>query len=292
MSKHSRRLVRCVAHSSALLALVSVPGAAQSARATIPIAVAKAMTLAPEIFGRPQFFNGRTPPQWPAALTPRGVRVLGGGVIGDLRDFNDHVAVFEFSPGSNPAKVLTEVVRRAGFTNPARDFQHRDVGGFADTHPPSKAYCNDALQLASFAPVDSASSMLVYAVVMLEGESARISCGTSSSDPYAMHFPVTVPQLLPPAGTQSFGGGSSWGGSSGHMTTSLRTTMPTDSILEHYSAQLIKAGWTAEGRGANADGVGFRRFSFHEGIAAWSAALIVQAAGDRREVTLNLVRSE
>jgi hypothetical protein len=68
--------------------------------------------------------------------------------------------------------------------------------------------------------------------------------------------------------------------------------MPTDSLLAHYSAQLVAGGWKSESRPANADGIGVQRFSFRDGQDAWTGALIVMAAGDRREVVLQLSKIE
>lgn len=90
----------------------------------------------------------------------------------------------------------------------------------------------------------------------------------------------------------AFGGGSNWGGSGGNMESTLRTTMPADSILSNYAAQLVAGGWTSEGRSTIGDGVGVQRFSFREGQEAWAAALIIITVGDRREVLLHFTMAQ
>jgi hypothetical protein len=70
------------------------------------------------------------------------------------------------------------------------------------------------------------------------------------------------------------------------------TTMPADSILSNYAAQLVAGGWTSEGRSTIGDGVGVQRFSFREGQEAWTAALIIITVGDRREVLLHFTKAQ
>jgi hypothetical protein len=105
-------------------------------------------------------------------------------------------------------------------------------------------------------------------------------------------FPVKVPTLTPPSGVMSFGGGSSWSGSGGNMRSALRTMLPADSVLFHYTAQLVAGGWRSEGKPAITEGVGVQRFSFRDGQDPWMAALIIMAVGDRREVQLLFTKVE
>jgi hypothetical protein len=68
--------------------------------------------------------------------------------------------------------------------------------------------------------------------------------------------------------------------------------MPTDSILYHYTPQLVTGGWKAEGKPAISDGVATQRFSFRDGQDAWTAELSILTVGDRREVMLELAKVE
>jgi hypothetical protein len=278
---------------ASLLAAGVTEVAAQTQPATIPTAVAQAMSFEPSVFGRPQFFDAQTPTDWPAALVPPGAKVLGGGIVGDGTMLRMSVAVFEFSGQSNPRAVLEAVVAKAGFGSPAPPPPASPTGGFAETAAPTSAgkYCKGST-LVAFVPVDSVRAPRVFAVSLVDGEAGRQNCSVRAGARTDRRFPVTVPTLVPPAGVLSFGGGSSWSDDNGQMTWTLRTTMPTDSILAHYSAELVAGGWRAEGKAANADGIGVQRFSFREGQDAWTAALIVLAAGDRRHVLLQLSRSE
>jgi len=250
------------------------------------------MSFEPGLLGRPQFFSGETPPDWPPALIPPGVNVVGGGVLGDAAMFRIRTVVFEFAAQSNPRAVIGDIVARAGYAPPAAVTPHAQGGGFAESAPPTIAgkYCSGSV-LLTFGPVDSARAPLVFAVSLLDGEAGRQNCDPRNQS-MAHQFPVTVPSLKPPAGAVAFGGGSSWSGSSGNMTSAIRTTMAADSVLAHYSAQLVAGGWKSDGRPAIGDGIGAQRFSFREGKEPWTGALIVMAAGDHLEITVRVAQTQ
>jgi hypothetical protein len=290
----SSRIAKTIIYGLVSPFLVNVrQSVAQSEPATIPIAVAQAMTFAPAMFGRPQFFDGRAPTDWPAALVPPDAKILGGGVMANLPLYRMRVTVFAFPAQSDPRARLRDVVARAGYVQPAARPPSRG-GGFAQTAEPSPPgrYCKGST-LATFDVVDSVHTPKVFALFLLEGDGGAQNCNPSHMDMLAQHsFPVTVPSLTPPAGVMSFGTGTGWSGNSGHMSTTLRTTMPTDSLLAHYSMQLVSAGWRADGRPANGDGAAVQRFSFQQGQEAWTGALIIMAAGDQRTLFLQLARNE
>jgi hypothetical protein len=265
---------------------------AQQEPAKIPIVVAQAMAFS--FLGRPQFFDGQMPPDWPAALVPPGAKVLGGGVVGNVAMYRMRAVVFEFDPGFSMRQVFEPILARAGYAQRAPEAARPRDGGFVETAPPpspNQAYCNGS-SAATFGAVDSTHAPHVVALYLIDGEAGRQMCTARQPAAGSHTFPVTVPPLAPPSGTMSVGSGSSWGGSGGDMTSSLRTTMPADSILAHYSKQLVAGGWKPEGRPAVGDGVGAQRFSFREGQDPWTGTLIVIEAGDRRDVILRVGKTE
>ena len=272
---------------------------AQSQPATIPTVVAQAMAFEPAFLGRPLFFDAQTPTDWPAVLVPPAVKVVGGGIVGDSAMYRMRVAVFEFSAKANPRAVIEDMVVRAGYTHPTFEPPHSQTGGFSNTPAPtapSNNYCKGST-LAAFGPMDSVRTPKVFAVFLLDGEAGRQSCSPQRqrNEPTSTHrFPAPVPTLFPPAGAMpgGGGGGSSWSESEGEMRSMLRITMSTDSLLAHYSKQLVAGGWKTEGRPANADGVGAQRFSFGEGKDAWTGALVVLAIGERRHILLQVSKKE
>lgn len=291
---HSIRAVPSLV--AGLLPVVCVhPASAQGEPSTIPIVVAQAMAFEPSFLGRPQFFSGQLPPDWPTTLVPPGAKVLGGGVVGNATMYRVRAAVFEFAPGFSLREVFEPLLARAGYAKPAAAAVHPRDGGFVETAaPPSPnaAFCNGSTA-ATFGAVDTVGAPHAVALYLLEGEPGKQLCvPQQNAAATARRFPVTVPLLMPPPGAMLAGGGSSWGGSGGEMTSSFRTTMPTDSILAHYSAQLVAGGWKREGRPGLGDGVSVQRFALREGQDPWTGALIVVAAGDRRDVVLRVTKVE
>lgn len=286
--------MRCTARGGVVLLLIvaAAQASAQTQPATIPTVVAQAMALEPDMLGRPQYFDGRTPPNWPNTLLPPDVRVIGGGTLGDSAMFRIETAVFEFSSQANPDRLLAAMLTRAGYTRTDLESARTSGGGFvgtaARTAPPS--YCKGA-SMVTFGPVDSVRAPLVIAVHLLDGEIGRQNCTPRRDRMAAGHFPITVPSLSAPSGTIQSGVGSSWSDSRGDMTSSLRTTMPSDSVLSHYTTQLVAAGWTSQGRTLASDGIGIQRFTFTQAQETWTAALIVMTVGDRREMLLHFVKA-
>jgi hypothetical protein len=282
----------CVSGAVLSLVLMVEQAEAQNQPVTIPTVVAQAMTLESAMFGTSQYFDGRTPTDWPVALIPPGARVVGGGVVGDSAMFRMQTAVFAFSGQTNPNDVLRALLMGAGYVRHDLETAHGG-GGFVgnESSTASATYCKGS-SLATFGAVDSAQAPLVVAVHLLDGEVGRQNCASQRDRMMPDRFPVKVPTLTPPRGVMSFGGGSNWSGSGGNMRSVLRTTLPADSILFHYTAQLVAGGWRADGKPAIADGVGVQRFSFRDGQDAWTAALIIMAVGDRREVELQFTKVE
>lgn len=266
--------------------------AAQSPLARIPVVVAQALTFEPGFFGVPQFFDGRTPPGWPNELMPPGAKVVGGGTVGDSAVFQIKATVFEFAGQSDPRVAFDALMTGAGYARSTASSPTQSSGGFMPTPEyrlPAR-YCRGS-SFVSVALVDSVHAPSDFAVMILDGDAGRENCAPRpTAGP--LSFPVTIPSLSAPAGVASFGGGRGWSGANGQMTTTLRTTMPTDSLVAHYAAQLAAAGWKAEGRPANVDGVGIQRFSFREGRDPWIAVLIIIASGERRELMLQVTKRE
>jgi hypothetical protein len=275
------------------LVLINEQADAQNQPATIPTVVAQAMAIEPDVLGRTQYFDGRPPPDWPVSLVPPGARVVGGGVLGDAAMFRLRAAVFAFSGRIDPKDSIHVLLTRAGYV--LQEPEPAGGGGGFVTNEPVRSgakYCKGST-VAGFRVMDSTQVPLVIAIHLIDGEAGRQNCAPDRERMTRGRFPIKVPTLSPPSGVVSLGGGSSWSGSDGNMRSTLRTTLATDSILSHYTTQLVAGGWKSEGKPAIGDGIAVQRFSFGEGRDAWTAALIVAAVGgDRRALMLEFTRND
>ncbi len=271
------------------LALVGEQASAQRQPATIPTVVAQATGWWTLMSAKPQFFDRQLPAGWPAALVPVATSVLGGSVVGDSGIFRMQTAVFAFAAQTNPDEVLRALLARAGYvgSNP-----EPAEGGFVGNTPSEfrTKYCKES-SLATFGVVDSAQAPFAFAVTLVDGEAGRQGC-SPRRDREVPHRWIEVPTLSPPTGAMALGHGTCGGGDSRSMRTALRTTMPADSVLAHYTAQLVSGGWRAHGSPVSADDFGVQRFSFRDGQDDWMAVLLIMAVGDLRDVRLEFAKRQ
>lgn len=293
-SLNRTRARRAKRYGGALFVIATIGGRAhaQPQPETIPTAVAQAMSFDATMIGRPRFFNGQTPTDWPAALIPSGATILGGGVVGDAQMFRMRVAVFSLSGPTAPGEVIRALLTGAGFVQQAPPSAVRR-GGFVSNEPGPTVnpYCQAGV-LASFGVVDSTANPLAMSIALIDGDAGRQYCAPRAPERETSRFPVTVPSLTPPRGTSSANEGRSWGGNEGSMRASLSTTLRADSVLMHYAAQLVAGGWVADEKAAVAERVAVQRFLFTEGQDHWTATLLVTAVDDRRQVSLQFLKRE
>ncbi|MCC6242691.1 MAG: hypothetical protein IT353_07600 [Gemmatimonadaceae bacterium] len=241
-------------------------------------------------FGPVRYFVGRVPSEWPAPLLPVGGKILGGSSSGIADAFEMKTAVFDFGT-TDATSVLRTMATRAGYVlrNPRN--KPEGIGGFVEspTPPDAFAYCKEGSFLIG-GRVDSVQSPTVYFLTTLEGEGARSNCEPDPTRAGALPS-VGVPTLVAPAGVRTVGGGSSSSGTGGMSVSTLMTTLPVDSLLSHFRAQLVTAGWTVTGAPAITEGVAIQRFVFRDRNEPWTGALTVLAAGDKRDVHLLYMRN-
>ncbi|WP_309672717.1 hypothetical protein [Gemmatimonas sp.] len=293
-TRNETQLWRTKQRRGIMFAIAVVSGRAEAQRQpeTIPTVVAQAMTLDATMIGRPRFFNAQTPTDWPAALIPSGAKILGGGAVGDAQMFRMRVAVFALTETTVPRDAIRALLTGAGYVQqPPPGVLRR--GGFVsnESGPAVNPYCKGGV-MASFGVVDSTDSPRVVSIALIDGDAGRQYCAPKVAERERGRFPVTVPSLSPPRGTVSVNGGSSWGGDEGSMRSSLRTTLSADSVMMHYTAQLVAGGWVAEGKPAVAERIAVQHFLFSEGQDRWTAALLITAVGDRRHVMLQFTKRE
>lgn len=286
-------------HSAAVLLAITVGCPelnAQAQPASIPTVLAQAMFLDfGGMVGKPAYLVGRVPADWPVELIPAGAAIVGGGTVGNADFFRTSTAVFELPGRDDPMLTMSAMAARAGYAAvPPRP--RAAEGGFMESSRPRKSaepLCKGKSRVLGFALADSVTASRVIVATIIEGEAAAQTCAarpdySSMRNGIPRNGPKNIPALESPTGTMGQQTGSSWSGSSGEIRSYLRTTMPVDSIVTHYTKQLVAAGWKVDGAQLANQGVGMQKFTFRDGEDAWSGMLIVLAAGDRRDIGLRL----
>lgn len=285
----------------AAIAIASVFGrdacSAQSQPAMIPTVVAQAMSLSfgGGMFGPPTYSSGTAPAGWPKELTPANARIIGGGTLGSGDVFRIRTLVVDMPSGSEPSKAINAMAANAGYAtrSPA---ERASQGGFiasesAKDHSP---LCKGKTSLLAFAVVDSVAAPRIFALSYIDGAAARQNCDAAERSQASSQYsrtqfgPRGMPGLVAPSGVTAMQSGMSLSGSSGTMTSVLVTTMPPDSIVAHYSRQLVAAGWTLDGSLLANRAIGVQKFRFADGDEAWSGLMVVEVVGNRRDLTLRL----
>lgn len=257
---------------------------------SIPTVVALSANPMMTPFGEPRFFAGEPPITWPSALVPPGAKIIGGSTVGDSTEFRMRVAVFDLGDAPDAAGVMRGLLAAAGFVAHSPGLTPGG-GGFVSTAPSTRGtpHCRGSM-VAAFALPDSLQSPGVVAIHLIDGPAGRQACGQPPGYTTVRHTFITIPTMSPPPGGRLQPGGMSSSGDIGSARATLRSTMPADSVLTHFTAQLVAGGWRIVGRPAVGDGVGAQRFLMRQGEDEYTAALFIMTVGDRHELRLEYAR--
>ena len=307
MPHFKRRPMTFRARHVAAIAFASLLGreecVAQGQPVMIPAVVAQAMSLyfGGGMFGAPSYSSGAPPAGWPKELIPANARIIGGGMLGsggmlgnsDL--FHIRTLVVEMPSGSQPTRAIDAMAADAGYaTRSAAELASQ--GGFIESAgvKGNDPLCKGKTSLLSYTIVDSVASPRIFALNYIDGEVAAQNCDAaeriraSTQVSRSQFGPRGMPALVAPSGVAATRGGVSWSGSSGTMASELLTTMPPDSLVAHYTRQLVAAGWKLDGAALANTIIGAQKFRFVDGDEKWSGLLLVEVVGNRRDVTLRL----
>jgi hypothetical protein len=263
----------------ALALMLAAPVAHGQRQTMVPVALANALWggFASETGMVPRFTVGRAPADFPRALIPGAPWTVVGGVeFGPLR-----ATLFE-GPGSRDlATEYSALVTRSGYR---RIVFGDETGGFMDRQRPSM-YCADST-LVSIMPGDSTATtrtLLVHWVPSSQG------CADGRTE--GRHAPLEIPTLRAPTGTRAFRRGSAWGEDYVEQNAQLDTTMSVAATIEHYTRQLVAAGWTVVGRPLLDAGTGMQRLAMRdEKGTQWNGILAVITAGEQRDLSLRMAK--
>jgi hypothetical protein len=223
---------------SASVLLVIVAGCAQKRQAelaSIPVPLVSALRddRGFQTRASPKYSVGQLPSGYPVVLVPTGpVRIVGGMTTGD-----ETVAVFADST-RRLAAVMEQVFQQHGYVRP----DPTPGSGFSSASGPYSYFCGDSgmVSVQPLAGSNRAFARVTYRPMRGYG-SCRMYPPTRSADQ------LVLPELKPPTGVRV--SGSSGGSGSDGVNSRAEMTgadLSASTILAHYAAQLVAAGWTAE----------------------------------------------
>jgi hypothetical protein len=267
--------------STILLVLAAAaPCAAQSTSKSLPAELVTALFAGGQAVGRGATYSvEELPAGWPAALIPPGSSPAGGMAYG-------HTLVALFADTArNPVASYVALLGSAGFSQPSP----RRGSGFMSSSGPYSWYCRDSTSVvARMAPAPASTRWL------------RVSYTASVSTPCVRPEPaepstprsrsiLALPELPPPA---SLGAGRAGSGASEESVTSYTmlsgTSMTPAALVEHYTALLTAAGWTASATASDsASAVQLLRAHDANG-RLWHGALFVHATTTGRNAFLEM----
>lgn len=220
----------------------------------------------------PKYSVGQLPLGYPRVLAPTGpVTIVGGMTTGD-----ETIAVFADST-RRLAVVMEQLFEQHGYRRP----QPTPGSGFSSASGPFSYFCGDS-GTVSVEPLAGANRASVRVTYRRQG-----SGYCRSNEPTREPDQLALPELKPPAGvhvSRSGGGRGSDGVRSTAEMTGSDLSAPT--IVAHYSAQLVGAGWTAE-TPAVSQRVAAQYFIAKDASGgSWEGVLM--ASGSRTALTLSL----
>lgn len=268
--------IRWVASPASLL-LAIVAGCAphrQVAPASIPLPLASA--LIDDRFSptrsSPDFRVEQLPPGYPAVLVPTGAKIIGGMTAGE-----ESVAIFADST-RRLAAVMEELFEKNGYTRP----QPTPGSGFSSASGPYSYFCGDSgtVSVEPLAGPNRAFARVTYRRMHGSGFCRRGELVRAASE-------LTLPELKPPAGVHvSRTQGSSNGEGVESAAEVTGADLSASTILGHYAAQLVAAGWSAE-TPAVSQRVAAQYFEAKDGSGgSWEGVLM--ASGGKTAVTISL----
>ena len=208
------------------------------------------------------------PSNFPLALRPSGVKVVGG-----MRRGSQVLGVF-----SDSSRPLTPVFQRLAEQMGLRQPAPRPRSGFSSFSGGTGQFCNDSASV--YISPTSDANVVTVSYQALRG----MGCDSRDTGP-----DLVIPELTPPPGVRvpSAGGGSGNGVDARAEMTG--TDLKPGNILEHYAKQLVAAGWKADAP-AVSDRVAAQFFEARSTSGhMWEGTLIVTGSGRSLNLTINML---
>jgi hypothetical protein len=274
------RLVGPIASPVCLLLIVAAACARQQSAPAIPVPLAAALI---DNYGSatpttPEFAVGKLPPGYPPTLVPSGpVRIVGG-----MRTDQQVVAVFADST-RRLAAVFEQLFEESGFKRPAPS----PGSGFSSGSGPYSFYCRDSATVMA-APLTGADRNTVRVTY-------RQPRGYSACPMRDRALPseeqLPIPELRPPPGVHARRSGGGGGGGESHTSAEITGAgLVPSTIVAHYAAQLVAAGWTTPGP-ANSERLAAQFFETKDASGApWDGVLMAFGTSTAMDLSLTMHR--
>jgi hypothetical protein len=226
--------------STILLALaVAVPCSAQTGPSSLPADLVTALFAGGQAVGRGATFSvGELPAGWPAALNPPGSSPLGGMAYGRTL-----VALFA-DTARRPLANYLAFLGEAGYSQPAP----QGGSGFMSSRGPYAWHCRDSTNVVATMVPAPANTRWLRVSYTTGIATACVTREPAHPAPPRAQSTLALPELPPPAGLSAgrAGSGASENEVSSYTVLSGTSVSPA-ALLEHYTALLTAAGWTAAG---------------------------------------------
>lgn len=235
---------------------------------------------------------GHPTPGWPTALVlPAGTTVVGGYAFGPF------TSIVVSSRRSAGAHVLDPMLRRAHF-QPADTTRLRTTEGFARQtspwgSPPKDAtvWCRDSTEAMVIATIDSSGGRRRSNVVLMRGKGLSLpTCGMHVESampgrPDAM--PLRLPLLAAAPGARVSSTHSGFSDRSISVGAQADTMLSSTALLTHYTAELVRGGWTAVGTPALGTDAAVQSLSARDAHGnPWRGALIITTGAGGRDINI------
>lgn len=234
-----------LAFSTCLVILLSAaPGFAQQSTDTIPKELVTLLLRGPGSMGGEFDIRMGAPADFPNELLPDGATAA----VSTVSDRG--VTVVAEAPAlGDDTSAYRRKLEAAGWVN---NGPMSMLGLMSSASQPPLMFCQGSRYASIYLSEREKGGR--YARITLTTDPRRGTCrGAPSYAGPSFFADITLPRLMPPAGSRAAGSGSS--SSSDHFDQHLRlqTELSTKDVVEHYVELLKKDGWQLEGRGSAGD---------------------------------------
>jgi hypothetical protein len=277
-------------HRSLLVVLfatmIASAAAAQSQPPTIPTGLAIALLGWPDARTTTSISVGRAPDGLDAAyIPPAPVTIVGGAAMGSTRS----VVLAYPTTDVDALESYSSFLVAHGWNRPSWPARR---GGFVSSDDATMRngwLCRDSLRVTVLPAAGTpAGAKWIKASFYSDVDGQRCGGPMPTGMPRdELEFPTLV---APPGARMLNGSGGGGGGGSRSLSTRLQTTLSIPALLDHYTAQLQKAGWTIGARLVG-DGLGMQAVETRDAEGrSWRGALSVITASQAQDIELRMAR--